>query len=306
MAMHEYLVTEVALDHVEGHLTRREALTRLGLLGLSAAAASGLLAACGSEAAPAPAAVPPTGPAPSAAPSAPVGPPDYDVAAALAASSPVTFPGAAGELSGALADPGDARRGAVLVVHENRGLTDHIRAVTGRLSGDGYAALAPDLLSRVGGTAAATDATAALGGLAEADLISDLRSGLTELGRRFPDVPQAAIGFCFGGGMVWRLLNGEPNALAAAAPFYGPAPPDATFANTRAAVLGVFAEKDNRVNAGRDALDTALTARGLTHEMVTVPGVDHAFFNDTGPRYNPAAAATIYRQVLDWFGQHLS
>ena len=53
-------------------------------------------------------------------------------------------------------------------------------------------------------------------------------------------------------------------------------------------MLGVFAEKDARVNAGKDKLETALTAAGLTHELVTVPGVDHAFFNDTGPRYNAA------------------
>ena len=65
----------------------------------------------------------------------------------------MTFPGAAGELSGGFAAPDGTPRGAVLVVHENRGLTDHIRAVAGRLAGDGYAALAPDLLSRVGGTA---------------------------------------------------------------------------------------------------------------------------------------------------------
>ena len=81
---------------------------------------------------------------------------------------------------------------------------------------------------------------------------------------------------------------------------------DPTFTNTRAAVLGVFAELDNRVNAGRDTLEAALTARGLTHELVTVPGVDHAFFNDTGPRFNAAAAATTYQRVLDWFGQHMS
>jgi carboxymethylenebutenolidase len=214
--------------------------------------------------------------------------------------------GAAGELSGGFAAPDGTPRGAVLVVHENRGLTDHIRAVAGRLAGDGYAALAPDLLSRVGGTAGVPDATAALGGLGEADLISDLQSGLTELGRRLPGVPQAAMGFCFGGGMVWRLLNGAPTELAAAVPFYGPAPAEPTFANTRAAVLGVFAELDNRVNAGRDVLDAALTARGLTHEMVTVPGVDHAFFNDTGPRFNAAAAATTYQRVLDWFGRYLT
>ena len=227
------------------------------------------------------------------------------MAAALARTAPVTFPGAAGELSGGVRGAGRAAARGGAVVHENRGLTDHIRAVAGRLAGDGYAALAPDLLSRVGGTAAAPDATAALAGLAEADLVSDLQSGLTELGRRLPGVPQAAIGFCFGGGMVWRLLNGGPTELAAAVPFYGPAPADPTFANTRAAVLGVFAERDNRVNAGRDALEAALTARGLTHELVTVPGVDHAFFNDTGPRFNPDAAASTYQRVLDWFGQHL-
>ena len=80
----------------------------------------------------------------------------------------------------------------------------------------------------------------------------------------------------------------------------------AGFAGSQAAVLGVFAEKDARVNAGRDKLEAALTAAGLTHEFVTVPGVDHAFFNDTGPRYNEAAAAQVYRQVLDWFGAHLT
>jgi carboxymethylenebutenolidase len=304
MALHEYLVTEVALDHAEGHLTRREALRRLGLLGLSTAAASGLLAACAGEAPPA---TPSAGAPPAASASAPASPPDYDVAAALARSSPVSFPGGAGEMVGAYAEPGGgAARGAVLVVHENKGLTDHIRAVTGRLAGDGYAALAPDLLSRVGGTGSVPDATAALGGLAEADLIADLRSGLGELGRRLPGTRLGAVGFCFGGGMVWRLLNDGPTDLAAAVPFYGPAPGDPTFAGTRAAVLGIYAEKDNRVNATRDTVEAALIARGLTHELLTVPGVDHAFFNDTGPRYNAAAAGVVYRRVLDWFGRYLS
>ena len=70
-------------------------------------------------------------------------------------------------MSGAFA-AAQSPKGAVLVVHENRGLTDHIRAVTGRLAGDGYTALAPDLLSRAGGTAGAPDATAALGAISEA------------------------------------------------------------------------------------------------------------------------------------------
>ena len=153
MAMREYLISEVALDHAEGHLSRREALRKLGLLGLSAVAASGVLAACAAEVpAPTSPATPPAPPppgSPAAAPSA-AADPGYDLAAATARSAPVTFAGPAGQLSGVYAAPEGAPRGALLVVHENRGLTDHFRALTGRLAGDGYAALTPDLLSRAG------------------------------------------------------------------------------------------------------------------------------------------------------------
>ena len=70
-------------------------------------------------------------------------------------------------------------------------------------------------------------------------------------------------------------------------------------------MLGVYAEQDARVNATREAAKAALEQAGLTHEIVTYPGVNHAFFNDTGPRYDQAAAAQAYPKVLDWFGQHL-
>jgi carboxymethylenebutenolidase len=230
--------------------------------------------------------------------------PDYDVAAATARTQTITFPGGTGTMSGAFAAAQNPR-GAALVVHENRGLTDHIRAVAGRLAGDGYTALAPDLLSRAGGTAGVPDATAALGGISEADLVTDLRSGLAELRRRASGATLGIVGFCFGGGMVWQLLNSGPTDLAAAVPFYGPAPDDPRFTGTKAAVLGIFAAQDDRVNAGRDSLDRALTAAGVTHEFVTEPGAGHAFFNDTGARYNPAAATDAYRRLLAWFGAHL-
>lgn len=297
MAMRDYLATEIALDQADGLVTRREALRRLGLLGLSAAAASTLLAACGAND-PAP---PP--PAAGGGPAAP-GQAGYDVAAARARVAPVTFPGAAGPISGVYADVPNAR-GAVLVIHENRGLTDHIQAVTGRLAGDGYAALAPDLLSRQGGTAAVPDATAALAKVPEADLVADLQRSVDELGRRRAGTPLGTVGFCFGGGLVWRLLQAGAPALSAAVPFYGPAPANPTFAGTRAAVLGIFAEKDARVDAGIAPLTQALTAAGVTHRMDLVPGVDHAFFNDTGARFNLAAATDAYQRTLTWFGQYL-
>ena len=238
-------------------------------------------------------------------PATPTAPPDYDVVAARARSEDVTFQGGTGTMSGAYA-AAESPRGAVLVVHENRGLTDHIRAVAGRLAGDGYSALAPDLLSRAGGTAGAPDATAALGAISTADLVTDLRSGLTELARRADGLKLGAMGFCFGGGMTWQLLDSGPSDLAAAVPFYGPSPDAPTFTGSQAAVLGVFAEKDAQVNAGRVKIEAALSVAGVTHELVTVPGVDHAFFNDTGARYDQAAASQVYQQVLSWFGTHLT
>jgi carboxymethylenebutenolidase len=136
-------------------------------------------------------------------------------------------------------------------------------------------------------------------------LLADMRAGLDELERRASGRKLGAIGFCFGGGMVWLLLaSGEPR-LAAAAPFYGPLPEGADFSGSRAAVLGVYAEQDQRVNASRDAAAAALERAGLTHEIVTYPGANHAFFNDTGPRYHPQAATQAYAKVLDWFGRHL-
>jgi carboxymethylenebutenolidase len=224
------------------------------------------------------------------------------------ATQPITFPGPEGRtLQGAWAAARQPR-GAVLVIHENRGLNDHIRSVAGRLAASGYSALAIDLLSAEGGTAALGDEAQAMAALSSAPrerLVADMRAGLDELERRAAGRKLGAIGFCFGGGMVWALLaSGEPR-LAAAAPFYGPLPEGADFSGSRAAVLGVYAEQDQRVNASREAAAAALERAGLTHEIVTYPGANHAFFNDTGPRYHQQAATQAYAKVLDWFGSHL-
>jgi len=73
---------------------------------------------------------------------------------APAATAPITFAGPRGTLVGAWAPAVGKRTGAVLVIHENRGLTDHIRNIAGRFAASGYSALALDLLSEEGGTAA--------------------------------------------------------------------------------------------------------------------------------------------------------
>jgi carboxymethylenebutenolidase len=105
--------------------------------------------------------------------------------------------------------------------------------------------------------------------------------------------------------MVWLLLASKEPRLAAAAPFYGPFPTGGNLSGSRAAVLGIYAELDSRVNASRNTARAALRAAKLRHEVVTFPGVDHAFFNDTGSRYDRTQATAAYRRVLDWFERYV-
>jgi carboxymethylenebutenolidase len=132
-----------------------------------------------------------------------------------------------------------------------------------------------------------------------------MKSGVSELRRRLRGARLAAIGFCFGGMMVWRLLAAGESRLAAAAPFYGPFPEGGDLRGAKAAVLGVYGGLDTRVNDTRPAAQAALQAARLRHEFVTFTAADHAFFNDAGARFNAPAAAEAYRRALDWFDQYV-
>jgi carboxymethylenebutenolidase len=309
MALRDYLTSEVTADFSDGLLTRREALRRLVLLGVSVGAAGALLAACG-------------GGDDDDAPSA--GDADADAGAGTTTTSGeaattttagktvgaanITFPGPKGELQAAFAEADDPK-GGLLLIHENRGLTDHFGELARRFAALGYTSLAVDLLSDRGGTGALADPAEAPAGLSSrpmADLVADLRAGIAELRKRVgPSMKLAAMGFCFGGGLSWQLVQEGVPELAAIVPFYGPAPDPADFTKSKAAVLGIYGELDARVNASRDRATAALQAAKLTHEIKTFAGADHAFFNDTGARYNEAAAKEAQAAVLSWFERYL-
>lgn len=298
--LQRYIAEEIATDHVDGLMSRREALRRLALLGVSTAAATALIAACGENKKSSNAPV--TSSAPATSVTAPPG------SAKAVPTKPITWAGPKGQLQAAWAEARNAR-GAILVIHENKGLNDWTRSVAGRFAGIGYSALAIDLLSGQGGTAKFSDpaaATAALGKIAPQDFLANLNSGVGELARRVPGKKLAAVGFCMGGGLVWQMLASGAPQLAAAFPFYGPAPDNPDFFKSKdVAVLGFYGEQDQRVNATEPAARTALEKAGMVHQLVTEPGANHAFFNDTGDRYNATAADDAWRRVQDWLTQYV-
>src|SRR5204863_7324897 len=170
------------------------------------------------------------------------------------------------------------------------GVNDHIKNVARRFARAGYVAIAPDLVSRFGTPtdefASDADLMAAYRLLSPEQNAIDFAASLDYL-RAHPAVDEtklAATGYCFGGGVIWRLATIYP-ALGAAAPFYGANPPLDQVPNIRAAMLGVYGELDNNIDAGipgiRDAMDTA----GIRYEINVYPNSMHAFHADHRPSF---------------------
>lgn len=197
----------------------------------------------------------------------------------------------------------------VLVIHENRGLTDHIKDVVRRLARANYAALSVDLLSRQGGSDAHPDEgerTGLLGQNPPEQIISDLSAGLGYLKSRNDVVPDklGVVGFCFGGGYTWRMATKRADLKAAVA-YYGPNPPLEDVPNIKASVFGIYGERDTRITGQVPSLEAALKQTGVSYRIKVYGGADHAFHNDTGARYNPEAAKDAWEQTLAWFETYL-
>lgn len=222
----------------------------------------------------------------------------------------ITFAGEGLELVGYLARPvGDGPFPAILVCHENRGLTDHIKDVTRRLAKAGYVGLAVDLLSSQGGTAKVTDPAQIPGVLSSTppdEMAGYFLSAIDYL-QTLPFVIKDQLGmtgFCFGGGMTW-LVASRASQLKAAVPFYGPNPPIEAVPNIRAAVLAIYGGDDERINAGIPAIEEAMQQNGKVFEKRIYAGAGHAFHNDTGARYKPDAAADAWARTLEWFEKYV-
>lgn len=241
--------------------------------------------------------------------------PNYANAAQVAeddgriAAAKITYPGAGGELAGYLARPKALDKApAVIVIHENRGLNAYVEDVARRLAAAGFLALAPDLLSPLGGTPSDPDkARDLIGQLDAGKTVANLTATVAFLGAHAQSTGKVGVvGFCWGGGMVNRLAIAAPDLKAGVA-FYGPTPDLAAVGGIKAALLLHYAGLDQRINATVPAYDEALTKAGVAHQIHMYDGVNHAFHNDTSAeRYNKDAADLAWTRSLDFLKAKLA
>ena len=194
----------------------------------------------------------------------------------------------------------------VLVVHENRGLNPHIEDVTRRLALENFVAVAPDALTTQGGYPGDEDkAREAFARLDLRKVAEDfVASAKGALGVAGGNGKLGAVGFCYGGGVVNTLATRVPE-LVAGAPFYGPAPSLDAVGSIKAELCIVFADNDERINAGWPAYKDTLEVAGVKFAAYKYPGTQHGFHNDTTPRFDENAARLAWGRTLELFNRTL-
>jgi carboxymethylenebutenolidase len=221
----------------------------------------------------------------------------------------VTFPGASGEMQGYLVRPADAsgELPGVVVVHENRGLNPHIEDVARRMALEGFVALAPDFLSPAGGTPEDEDqAREMIGQLDPAQTIQNALAAVEFLKNHEATTDAiGVIGFCWGGGLANQVAVSSTE-VGAVVPFYGRQPASEDVAKIQAPLLLQYAGLDERINAGIPEYERALQEAEVDYTIEMYEGVNHAFHNDTGSRYDQEAAELAWSRTIDFLKQHLA
>jgi carboxymethylenebutenolidase len=223
----------------------------------------------------------------------------------------IEFGGPAGPVKAYVARPAKLKKSdkiaGVLVIHENRGLNEHIEDVARRVAIAGYLAIAPDGLSVAGG--APVDQEAARDLFAKTDgarIAADVLAGVPWLAADSSSNGKiGVVGFCYGGGLALRAAI-EAVGVDAAVCFYGRQLSAEDTKRLKVPVLLHYAGVDERVNAGINEFRAALDAQAVAYSLNMYPGTQHGFHNDASTaRYDAAASKLAWDRTLDFFGTYL-
>ena len=172
----------------------------------------------------------------------------------------------------------------VIVIHENRGLTDWVRSFADQLAEIGYIAVAPDLLSDFSSeykkTSDFTSSDDARNGIYQLDpqqVKNDLNA-VQVYGSKIPsgNGKTVSIGFCWGGSQSFRFATYN-NQLKAALVFYGSAPDTSAIREITAPVYGFYGGNDERINAGISNTEKLMEEAGKNYQYEIYNGAGHAY-----------------------------
>jgi carboxymethylenebutenolidase len=200
---------------------------------------------------------------------------------------------------------------AVVMIHENKGLNDHIKNMANLLARNGYVVLAVDLFK------------------GEVTTDRNRSSELTQYIRDNPDIATAnlqsavkylaslpnvnaekiaSLGWCFGGAQSLQLaLNSQDHPLSATVIYYGRLITDnATLAKIKWPVLGIFGDQDSSIPVDTvKAFESALNSNDIPNEIYIFKGVGHAFANPSGDNYAPTETKDAWDKTLSFLDKHL-
>jgi carboxymethylenebutenolidase len=219
----------------------------------------------------------------------------------------ITYAGVNGEMKAYVARPKEEKKyAAVVVIHENRGLTPHIEDVARRAAQAGYLAIAPNALAPIGAVANEDEARKKFAELKAEDNLQNFIKVFDQLAaRKDCNGNYGCVGFCWGGAMA-NSLAVSVEKLKAAVAFYGRQAAAVDVPKIKAALQLHYAEQDERVNAGIPAYEEALKKDNINYEIHNYAGAQHAFHNDTSTaRYNEAAAKLAWSRTIGFFDKHL-
>ena len=185
----------------------------------------------------------------------------------------------------------------VIVIHENRGLNEWARSFADQLAGQGFIAIAPDLISntvegfeKTTDFASSDDARQAIYGLDADHVTEDLMHVLRYAHELEAGNGKVAVaGFCWGGSQTFRFATNAGDGIEAALVFYGTGPQDeAAYSSIEVPVYGFYGGNDNRVNSTIEASEAAMNKFDKSYAYEIYDGAGHAYMRSGDDPGRPA------------------
>jgi carboxymethylenebutenolidase len=200
---------------------------------------------------------------------------------------------------------------AVIMIHENRGLNDNIKATANLLSKQGYVVLAVDLFQ--GEVTTDPNRARELSSFVRNNsniAIENMQSAVSYLSslENVNASRIASLGWCFGGGQSLQLaLNSEEHPLAATVIYYGNLVNNTdSLSKIKWPVLGIFGDQDRSIPVNSvKQFGQALNEVGITNEIYIYPGVGHAFANPSNENYAPKETADAWKKTLAFLDKYV-